>query len=275
MLRVDRSLRLNIQGAPELPRVDAFTDLYKWGWRPRRGDLVMIAGRSGSGKSTFAEFLVAEMGLPTLYFAADMTPYEASIKLACSRLRATTEQVEEMIEGGMGEEIFSMLAEVPITFSFGEITWKGIAVEMDAYVELWNRYPEVIVIDNLMDVEDCESDYTMQQEAMQFFTNISRETGATVIVLHHATDKSRDANIDPYMPPARKEIKNGMSEKPQNILTVALNPFSSEVNVAVVKQRMGKADQSAAQYTAIYAIPDESRYEFRPKALTTFKVVGA
>lgn len=262
MLRADRSLRLNIQGAPELPHVPVLEDLYRFPTRLRRGELVMIAGRSGSGKSTFAEYLAAEMNLPTLYFSADMSAYEASIKLACSRLHRSVDQIEEMVHAGGEPErrVYDALKNVNITFAFGEITWKGVEAEIEAYIEVNNAYPEVVVIDNLMDVEGCDSDYTMQQEAMQFLHNLTRETGATVIVLHHATDKSRDAMVDPFLPPARKDIKNGMSEKPQLILGIGLNPFSNETTIAVLKQRMGRSDQTGKQYVTLLAIPEQSRY---------------
>lgn len=263
MLRADRSLRLNISGAPELPRVPILSDLYAFPLRLRRGELVMIAGRSGSGKSTFALFLAAEMGLPTLYFSADMSAREASVKLACSRLQRDADSIEEVVsEGGeSAQRVYDTLKDSSIDFVFGEITWHAVEAEIEAYIEVWNQFPEVIVIDNLMDVEGCDSDYAAQQEAMQFLHNLTRETGATVIVLHHATDKSRDATIDPYEPPARKEIKNGMSEKPQTILGVALNSFSNEFKIAPLKQRMGKSDQTGRQYVTVQAIPEQSRYE--------------
>ena len=262
MLRADRSLRLNIGGAPELPHVQALEDLYAYPCRPRRGDVVMIVGRSGSGKSTLALFLAAEMNLPTLYFSADMTGYEASIKVACSRLEEDVDGIEEMVEGGSESAalVYDTLRDVNITFSFGEITWRGVEAEVEAYVELHNQYPEVIVIDNLMDVEGCDTEYAAQQEAMQFLHNLARVTGATVIIMHHATDKSRDAEADPYRPPARKDIKNGLGEKPQLTLGVALNPFNNEFSIAVLKQRMGRSDQTGRSYVTIQAVPSHSSF---------------
>ena len=236
----------------------------------------MITGRSGSGKSTFAEYIVAEMNLHTLYFSADMSAFEASVKLASSRLGLTTGEVEELVaEGGeSARRVFDTLRELNITFSFGEITWRGVEAEVEAYIELWNRFPEVIVIDNLMDVEGCDTEYSAQQEAMQFLHNLSREIGATVIIMHHATDKSRDADADPYKPPARRDIKNGLGEKPQLTLGVALNPFTNEFNVAVLKQRMGKSDQTGRQYVTLQAKPEHSSFE-RAVPLQMRYVAGA
>lgn len=264
MLRADRALRLNIKGAPELPRVDAFRDLYKY-CHPRRGEFIMVTGRSGSGKSTFAEYWVSQMKVPTLYFSGDMSPREASVKLVCSALSMDADAVEYILEEGgeRAQDVYRALKEIPITFSFGEITWHSIDAEIEAYIELWNMFPEVIVVDNLMDIEDCDSDYQMQQQAMQNLHNISRRLGATVIVLHHATDKSLQALSDPFEPPARRDIKNGMSEKPQLIFGVALNPYDNVFRLSVLKQRMGKSDQSGTVHVELNAIPNQSRYEGR------------
>lgn len=276
MLRADRSLRLNISSAPELPHVPVLQDLYDFPCRPRRGDVIMITGRSGHGKSTFALYLVSKMNLPTLYFSADMSAYESSIKLACSELDMTLDQVEELIaEGGeSAQRVYDRLREVNITFSFGEITWRGVEAELEAYVELWNQYPEVIVIDNLMDVEGCDTEYSAQQEAMQFLHNLSRETGASVVIMHHATDKSNDAKSDPYAPPARREIKNGLGEKPQLVLGVALNPFTGEFHVAPLKQRMARSDQTGRQYITLMALPERSSYQRKEPLAQQHYVAG-
>lgn len=236
--------------------------LYRLGYTPSRGELIMIAGRSGAQKSGFALWWTAQMNLPTLYFSADMSAYQASIRLACSLLHMTTEQVEARYKRPEGRaEILAALSPLNLNFSFGAITWQGVTDEITAYVELFNEFPQVIVVDNLMDIEGTDSDYTMQMEAMQNLSDLSRSTGATVIVLHHASDKSQDASSDPFNPPARKEIKNGMSEKPESVLTVALNPHSHLFQVAVTKNRMGAQDPTGRTTAKFRARPAETRFE--------------
>lgn len=266
MLSAARSLELSVASAPELPRVEALEDLYRLGGgsgvRPRQGEVIMVAGRSGSQKSGFALWWVSQMNLPTLYLSADMSSYQASIRLACSQMGLTTDEVEErMAKGGRDRaEVRAALAGLNITFSFGAITWHGLDQELEAYVELYNRFPEVIVIDNLMDIEGTESDYQAQMAAMQSISDLSRATGSTVIVLHHASDKSWDAENAPWMPPSRKEVKGGLSEKPELSLTVALDPNSLAFNVACVKQRMGPCDASARTFATLQAYPELTQF---------------
>ncbi|MCD7438967.1 AAA family ATPase [Streptomyces lincolnensis] len=258
-----RSLALHAESGKELPRIEAFDALYGMGCRPRHGEVIMIAGRSGTQKSGFALFWVASMNLPTLYFSADMSAFTASSRLASMQTGDTT----EMVEAGMGaggrhrEEYLAALTPLNVTFSFGSpINWKTVDEELEAYVELWDAYPAVMVFDNLMDFEGAESDYTEQMAVMSGLTELARATGATVIVLHHASDKSWEAKSDPWAPPSRDQVKGGLSEKPELSLSVALDPTSHEYRVAVIKQRMGPCDPTARRYASMRCHPEVTRF---------------
>lgn len=157
MLTPGRSLSLNIEAGQELPRVPAFEALYQWGMRPRQGEVVMIAGRSGSGKSALALFWVAQMNLPTLYVSADMSAFTASTRLASMVTGDTTEEIEMAMALGDGDRYFEAMRDMKIQFSFGSpIVWQSLYDEIDAYVELWDQFPSVVVIDNLMDFDNAE-----------------------------------------------------------------------------------------------------------------------
>lgn len=220
----------------------------------------MVAGRSGTQKSGFALFWVAQMNLPTLYFSADMSAFTASSRLASMATGETTEQVE----AGMAtdpKKYLKALADSRITFSFGApIKWESVDEELEAYVELFNSYPQIIVFDNLMDFEGGESDYTEQMAVMSSATELARATGATIIILHHASDKSWEAKSDPWAPPSRDQVKGGLSEKPELSLSVALDPNSMEYRVATIKQRMGPSDPTARKYAVMWCEPEFTRF---------------
>ncbi|WP_327068707.1 AAA family ATPase [Kitasatospora sp. NBC_01302] len=263
MLTPGRSLTLHAEAGRELPRVEALQALYNIGCRPRHGEVIMIAGRSGTQKSGLALFWVAQMGLPTLYFSADMSAFTASSRLASMATGDSTEMVEAgMAAGGRYRESYiSALTDSRITFSFGSpITWKAVDEELEAHVELWDAYPDVLVFDNLMDFENAESDYTEQMAVMSGLTELARATGSTVIVLHHASDKSWEAKSDPWAPPSRDQVKGGLSEKPELSLSVALDPMSLEYRIAVIKQRMGPCDPTARRYATLRCHPEVTRF---------------
>ena len=224
----------------------------------------MIAGRSGTQKSGLALWWTAQMNLPTLYFSADMSAFTASARLASMFTGDTTEAVEvNMAKGGKyAQRYLDALKDLKMTFSFGSpLKWTRVDAELEAYVELHNAWPQVIVFDNLMDFEDAESDYTVQMAVMSNVTDLARATGSTVIILHHATDKSWDAKTDPWSPPSRNEIKGGLSEKPELSLSVALDPYSLEYKIACIKQRMGPSDPTASSYATLRCRPDITRFE--------------
>jgi KaiC/GvpD/RAD55 family RecA-like ATPase len=263
VLTPGRALTLNIESGTPLPRVPALDALYNAGTTPRHGEVVMIAGRSGSQKSGFALWWVQQMGLPTLYFSADMSAFTASARIASTMAGLTTEEVEVVmrVDGEEKRELLHLMATSKVKFSFGSpITWWQIDDELNMWVEAFDSWPAVIVIDNLMDVDGAEADYAMQMEAMQRFTELARETGATVIVLHHATDKGHDASVDPYNPPARRDIKNGLGEKPELCLGVAIDPYTNLFKIATLKQRMGKSDLTGKTFIRLQAEPAKTRF---------------
>lgn len=262
MLSAGRTfVRASKTGIP-LPEVEELRDLYRYGCHFRRGEVVMIAGRSGSQKSGFALWLVTQMRVPTLYFSADMSIHTAGTRVT----EIVTGHTEEQIDGNRLDpdrrrEYERLLAEVPITFSFkSPITQYAIENELNAYIELWDAYPEVIVVDNLKDMDGAESEYIGQMEAMAALTEIARATGSTVIVMHHASDKSWDAKDKPFAPPSRAEIKNGLSENPELSLSVALEPNRNRFRIAVIKQRSGPCDPTARTWVELHAVPETTSF---------------
>src|SRR5690606_21080126 len=147
-----------------------------------------------------------------LYFSADMNGFQYSSRLAGIMGGYTTEQCERMMRGSRTEQeqLLRSVEGLNMISSFETpIRWESISYQLEAYVELHNAYPEVMVFDNLMDFEGGESDYSLQMENLQILDEMKRETGSTIIVLHHATDKGDSAKKDPRMPPPRNEVKGG------------------------------------------------------------------
>lgn len=261
MLSASRALSLNIESSPKMPRVPALDPLYQIGVVPRKGQFMMVAGRSGSQKSGFALWWAAQMNVPTLYFSADMSGYTASLRLACMRLDIETEYAERLWKRPEGRaEISEALDELNITFSFGPIHWRGVDDELSAYIELHDAFPEMMVFDNLMDIEGCQSGYAEQMEAMQSLSDLSRATGSTVLVLHHATDAQGEGHGDPFSPPARYAIKNKLAEKPETVLGIGLNPMDEHFKIAPLKNREGRQDLTGNTWVSLRAHPAKTQF---------------
>lgn len=263
MLIPSRALRLNASAGKPLPYVADLQHLYEIGFAPRHGQLIMVAGRSGSQKSGFVMWWVDQLDLPTLYFSGDMSPFTASARIASTRYGQTTEDIEAILDrkDDQTNELMRALDGSKMQFSFGSpITWRAIDEELRAYVEIHNAYPSIVVFDNLMDFDGAEADYSAQMETMQYITEFTRETGSTCIVMHHASDKAMDPRR-PWKPPSRADVKGGLAEKPELSLGVALDNASLDFNIAVLKQRMGPQDPSGEHYVSLRCIPELTRFE--------------
>jgi hypothetical protein len=258
-----QSLRKGVNAAEPLPRLPAFRDLYAEGVTPRQGQVIMIAGRSGTQKSGLALYWVSQMGLPTLYFSADMTPFTAGTRLGAIATGMTSEEVESyMATVGGRRQVEEAINGMPVSLSYGSpITWERVEAEVNCYVMLHNAFPKVVVFDNLMDFAGGEADYEAQMEAMQDITAFTRITGATTLVLHHASDKTMDAKNDPWRPPSRDQIKNGMAEKPEITLGVALDPIHMEFRVACLKQRDGACDPTGNRFVTLRVDPARTLFQ--------------
>lgn len=273
MLTPERALRLNIDNGKPLPKVPGLSALYIAGTVPRHGEVVMIAGRSGAMKSMFALWFADELALPVLYISADMSPFTATVRVAQKRLHITDAMVEhklrrneagQFIDPESVEEVETELRKSRVQFSFGSpITWTRIEEELDAYVEVHDEYPAILVIDNLMDFEYAETDYHVQSGVMQGCTEMARDTGISPWVLHHATDKSDSARTDPYNPPARFDIKNGLAEKPEMCLGIAYDDRIKRFKIATLKQRMGRSDPSGRNFVSIDCEPEYANFKAR------------
>lgn len=264
-----QALAKNARSSPRLPEIPALQALYDYGCHPRAGELVMIAGRPGAMKSMFALWLVHNWGLDTLYLSADMSAFQASARLAASMTQRTVDEIENDFMNGEADYATEALQKSGVRFSFrSPIRWEEMTDEINAWVTLYNRYPECIVVDNLMDLDGGEADYQAQMFGMQVLSDLSREIGATIVVLHHASEGGWSEGTKPHLPPARREIKNKVAEKPELTLTVAVNGTAMfngllDFHVAVVKQRMGRSDPSATEYTTLSV--DPARATFHPR----------
>lgn len=259
MLSATRSLQKAKEGSVPLPEIGALIDLYTghFRFRPRCGEVTMIAGQPGSQKSGFILWLASQLGLPTWYLSADMAQHTATERLAAAATGHTTEEVAEGLQ--QGEEAFYSDA-IPEAFRFcfnPNPDADDIAGEMEAWVEAWDSYPRIIVLDNLLDIvpSSGENEYAGYKSILLDAKTLARETGAAVFILHHMSE----AGTDPNYPAPRKALQGKVSQTPENILSVAL--CGDEFRVSVVKHRNGPGDASGKNYVSLRAKPECNQFE--------------
>ena len=270
MLAPSAALRRATHTGKHLPRVDALSELYARGVDLRASQLVMVTGRPGAGKTFLAQWTFSEMAkkaradgdeCPGLYFFLDGTPFTAAVRQAAWVTGDTTASISAALEGPGAAYYEDALAGLSqdITFVFDrKPELPDIQAELDAYVEMWDRYPSWIVFDNLLNVAGCEEDHHAQKFALGEFQSLAFRTGAHIWVLHHASE----AGVKDYAKPPRVGDTDGkVTQLPETVLTVAKDPYSDRFQIAVGKLRDGgAADPSAEHPVVLYA--DLARVSF-------------
>lgn len=245
-------------GAP-LPEVPALQALYRLGCRPRLGQMTMIAGQPGSQKSGLTMWLVAQLALPTLYFSLDMAQSTAFIRMASIATGETGDQVTSNLAEGYGDWYADELRESPVHFCFDtEADMDDVASELDAWVEMYDDFPKIIVIDNLMDlVGGGESEHESHKEVLKELKALARVTGAAIFVLHHMSEGIGNAAY----PSPRKALQQKVAQTPEVVLSVALD--GDAFRISPVKNRNGRQFADATEYAVLRADPARTAFYAR------------
>jgi hypothetical protein len=258
-----RGINLAKRTAEPLPQVEWLQPLYDNGYNFYRGMVSMVAGVPGAMKSMFTLAYTNATGLDTLYFSADSDAASQLSRLAAmntgvdshyARTHLDTEEGVKALEGAKVQFCFDDNPDLPT-----------IQDEVDAWVEKYNSFPDIIVVDNLRNVwagEGSGSEHAAYKATQQMLIKIARYTGACVISLHHMVlPSANDKNADDKMryPRAQYEIDGKVSQYPDFILSVAKD--GDEFRYAVIKDRYSPFDSSGKTYHT--AIVDGSTGTFR------------
>jgi hypothetical protein len=245
-------------GGTSLP--DLHPALARKGIKLRRNSVTMICAQPNGGKSAWALHYAIKSGVRTLYMSADTDQRTTMLRSTAIILDRRVDEIEAMLEAGDKGQIVDAIhdLEVNLRFCFDPSpTLTDIALEVDAYLELFADYPQLIVIDNLMNlVGGGDNEWAAMRESMVAMHHLARQTEACCLVLHHMSENDTKATY----PAPRRAIQGKVSQLPEQILSVALDTNEDEFRVAAVKNRHGKHDASGFDWTAIPV--DLSRMRF-------------
>lgn len=239
MERLTQVLRRKDQSGEPLP--DFLAALHNSGVRFRRAQTCLIVGQPGSGKSMFALFAAVRSKVRTLYISADTDSKTMLWRASACVMQTPVNDVAAMIGTSADVLVEEALAEVDRHILFDWTSnprLSDIQLETLAAEEVWGAYPQMIVVDNLMNVINDEGgdDYSGMRHSMQAFHSLARKTGAAVLVLHHASlNRTKEGEPAPM-----NAIIGQVSALPEMILSVMLE--DDTYKVAVVKNRHAKAN---------------------------------
>lgn len=217
----------------------------------RRGQVCMVAAAPNAGKSMFALIYAIKAKVPTLFFSADTDTTTVMMRGASHVSGHSQLSVETNLATNTHyyDQYFTKLSHIKWVFDSSP-SLDDIELEIRAYVELYGQAPELIVIDNLMNVTaETDNEWAGLRAIMMEFHDMARKTEACVLVLHHVSEQSEYGN--PSKPPHRRAIHGKVSQLPALILTLGYDPLQATLYVAAVKNRFGPHTADASDYATL------------------------
>jgi len=212
----------------------------------------MVAAAPNAGKSMFALIYAIKAQVPTLFFSADTDTATVMIRTAAHLSGHSQVTVENNINKNQRyyDPYLAKAAHIQWVFDSSP-SLDDIEMEIKAYVELYGVMPELIIIDNLMNVAaETDNEWAGLRAIMMELHDMARKTEACVLVLHHVSEQSEYGS--PMMPPPRRAIHGKVSQLPSLMLTLGYDPTQGLLRVASVKNRFGPHFADASQWASLF-----------------------
>ena len=252
MLRLSRAWQTTNVKATPLPDVWKSLTSNDLNVKFRRGQVCMVAAAPNAGKSMFALVYAIKANIPTLFFSADTDTATVMIRTAAHLSGHSQLTVETNLQNNPRhyKDYLSKMQNIQWVFDSCP-SLDDIEMEVKAYIELYGIAPELIVIDNLMNVAaESDNEWAGLRAIMMELHDMARKTEACVLVLHHVSEQSEYGS--PTMPPPRRAIHGKVSQLPAIILTLGYDPSQGMLRVAAVKNRFGPHYADASRWATLF-----------------------
>ena len=249
MLKLGRAWSGVTTKATPLPVV--WKDLERNGIKFRRGQVCMIAAAPNAGKSMLALVYAIKAKIPTLFFSADTDTTTVMMRSAAALSGHSQLTVENNLNANPSyyKEHLEDMGHIQWVFESSP-SLDDIELEIKAYVELYGKAPELIIIDNLMNVAaESDNEWAGLRAIMVELHDMARKTEACVMVLHHVSEASEYGS--PTMPSPRRALHGKVSQLPAIILTLGYDP-QGMLRVAAVKNRFGQHTADASVWATLF-----------------------
>jgi hypothetical protein len=220
----------------------------------RHGGTSMIAGLPGSFKSVFALNLMyqwAKHDVSCLYICADSDEFTVFTRAAGILTGDDTGKVEQNMLRGNWQKYEDEMKRYPFSlFEWANMDIDGIVSHCKTFEALYGDYPDVVIIDNLIDMIEDTTSLGQMRQLTRDLDIWARETKSHIVILHHTREggdgtsfKQQEQDATRAQP--RFKIQGKVTQKPQVVLTIAHK--GPALYMACVKNRTGPDDSMAQQ----------------------------
>lgn len=218
--------------------------------RFRKGQLTLVAAAPGGFKSLLATTLALYSKVPSIYFSADSDKMTFGTRVMSTALGLPMAEAEQLLltkdENALAD-LDQLTDHIWVNFDSSPSP-REIDSEIDCFGSIYGEFPQLVIIDNLIDVAALSDDTGSSHDAiLEFCKDLARKTSAAVVVLCHVTGAHTDGNeIIP-----RSGLMYKIDKRPRLILTMH-RANENGLGVSVVKNSNGKA---ASDGTMIIELP--------------------
>lgn len=215
-----------------------FESLDEKGVRFRGGTTSLIVAAPGVGKSVFA--LNTALGLPedrtVQYFACDSDVSEQSTRIISRVAGVDMAEATEMYDTGSRHAFHALEKARNIDFQFPDAPGvEEVVHRMFAHAEIRGRFPDLTVIDNLMDMSGEAGEGERLNANILELSRIARLSGTHMMVLAHVGREYVEGNV---IVPAGG-ILYQINKKPQVVLSLNHGRSETDLNCSILKTREG------------------------------------
>lgn len=250
---------LYVRGAAGEPLPTVWHTLDDRGTRFLRGQLVLVCAAPGIGKSGLVLTLAMKAQVPTLYFSADSDAFTQLSRMVSIQTGWPLSRSAELVRQSDLDEVADEL-DLPLRFNYNASpSLDDLELSMEAYAELNEDYPELVVVDNLTNVRaggaNDDDPFAGLESLNEYLHDMARRTGACVVALHHVTGPYNDGD----KPIPLSGIKGQLGRVPEMVLTlhrVRQEYGPDSLNVSTVKNRAGVGNPSGLDFVSLEFVSD-------------------
>lgn len=221
----------------------------------------MFAGPPGSMKTVCCLNLAMQIQVPTFYFSSDSDEHTMATRLLARSTGTSTEVTGGWLKNDkdFASRVLKDMDHVKWCFNPSP-TIDDLYLELDAFHEIHGAFPKMSIIDILMDIDDGSGEVSQNYwTTMQDLKVLARETKTALVVAHHTSESAKDS-----APPPRSAIMGKANQLPILIVTLWGDSMAGTLDMAIVKNRNGPQDPTAANTFRMKVNPDLCRLEEMP-----------